>query len=452
MQNNLYHSDVTKILVIDDDPVTRMMLSKTLTKSGYDVKDADSGEKGLEIITTFVPEIVLLDVMMPGMDGYETCSEIRKIYTYNEMPVIMLTGLNDESSVDKAFTIGANDFVTKPINWSLLVKRVKYLVRDKIINMQLVENEARLRQSQRIAKIFYWELNPENYRITISDTFKKMTGLSCDKELEYTDYLVLMPEDERQQLQDYISNILKTGKGYNIDHHIKCKDGKECIFKQYAEAITGKNGEIISVIGTLQDITEQRNAESLIEYQRYYDGLTTLPNKKLFCKTLDSYIRKGKNEVMIAVIMLGIDRFKKINESLGHQTGDVILKSCGERIKNILANRAFVAYGGGDRFSILLNNISNLEYVEKLVEEVNKSLTESFTISGEIIHITCSIGITIHPMDENSSSQLLENAEFAMNKVKETGGANYSYYSPELNKNALRKRELEKHIRYAIDN
>lgn len=209
MSDSLEQTEVSKILVIDDDPTTRFMLVQTLNKSGYMVEEADCGEKGIEKVSAFVPELILLDVMMPGMDGFETCGEIRKITSYNEMPVMMLTGLDDETSVDKAFTVGANDFITKPINWSLLVKRVKYLIRDRIIHMQLVENEARLRQSQRIAKIFYWELKPSNSMVTMSDTFKEQVGLPSEKEIHYSHFINLVHDDERELIEEKISKILK---------------------------------------------------------------------------------------------------------------------------------------------------------------------------------------------------------------------------------------------------
>lgn len=441
-----------KILVIDDDPVIRMMLVKTLTSSGYIVAEADSGEKGLEKLSTFEPELILLDVIMPGMDGFETCGEIRKVFSYNETPVMMLTGLDDESSVDQAFNIGANDFISKPINWSLLVKRVKYLIRDKKMNMQLVENEARLRQSQRIARIFYWELKPATSMVTMSDSFKELAGLPIEEEIHYSYFISLLHEDERDLIEQKISDILKTGKSYQIDHHLSCKSGKECIFKQHAEAIQGKNGEVIRVIGTLQDITQQRHAELLIEYQHYYDELTELPNKNLFCNKLKDSLKENINESMIAVVFIGIDRFKAINESLGYIVGDIIIKETGDRIKNSLSKRGFVARYGGDTFAVVLKDILNLDYLERTLDEIKTSLAERYSAGDESIYITSSIGITVYPLDENTSDQLTANAEFAMNEAKQSGGADYCYYSPEMNIGAQKKRELEKKIRYALDN
>lgn len=445
-------TEASKILVIDDDTTTRFMLVKILTKSGYIVEEADCGEKGVEKVSSFKPELILLDVMMPGMDGFETCSEIRKITSYNETPVMMLTGLDDESSVDQAFTSGANDFISKPINWSLLVKRVKYLIRDKDLHMQLVENEARLRQSQRIAKIFYWELRAGDSMVIMSDSFKEQVGLPADKEIHYSRFIDLVHEDERKLIEEKISETFKTGGNYQIDHHILCKDGKECIFKQHAEAILGSNGEVVRILGTLQDITQQRNAEALIEYQHYYDALTDLPNKHLFCNKLDDFINRDKSEAMASIVFIGINRFKAINESLGYIIGDSIIKETGERIQAALSNRGVVARYGGDIFSILLTDIPHLDYLEKILEKVKLALSEQFSIEGETVYITTSIGITIYPFDENKTEQLTANAEFAMNSAKQHGGESYSYYSPEMNAGAQRKRQIEKDIRYALNN
>lgn len=451
MSDSLEQTEVSKILVIDDDPTTRFMLVKTLNKSGYTVEEADCGEKGIEKVSAFVPELILLDVMMPGMDGFETCGEIRKITSYNETPVMMLTGLDDESSVDKAFTAGANDFITKPINWSLLVKRVKYLIRDRIIHMQLVENEARLRQSQRIAKIFYWELKPSSSMVTMSDSFKEQVGLPADNEIHYSHFINLVREDERELIEEKISDILKKGGSYHLDHHISCQSGKECIFKQQAEAIQGANGDVVRIIGTLQDITQQRHAESIIEYQKNYDELTDLPNKNLFCKKLNESLKNYKSETMIAIAFVGVDRFKAINESLGYKAGDIIIKETGNRIKDVLSSRGLVARHGSS-FAILLNAIPSLDYLERILDEIKSVLAKKYTADGEAIYITSNIGITAYPLDDNKAEQLIANAEFAMNQEKELGGINYLYYSPEMNEAAQKKRFLEKQIRYALDN
>jgi len=443
---------VPKILVIDDDPITRLMLVKTLTKSGYEVEEADGGITGVEKVSSFLPELILLDVMMPDMDGFETCDEIRKIRSYSETPIIMLTGLNDESSVDRAFDIGANDFVTKPINWSLLVKRVKYLIRDSIINMQLIENEARLRQSQRIAKIFYWELIPSNLMFTMSEAFKEHIGFSVDSQINCDDFMGLIHQDERSQVEKKINKILQDGQSYHIDHHIKSVDGRKYVFKQHAEALKGKNGDISRIIGTLQDITQQRHAESIIEYQRYYDELTALPNKKLFYDKLDESLNEHHAGSLMAVVFIGIDRFKTINESLGYGAGDVILQNIGGRIKKLLSGRGVVARNGSDTFSVILNNQSGLSHIENIVDEIRISLSEEYNINNEIVFIKCSLGITVYPLDKSNSVRLTANAEFAMNHAKGLGGDRYSYYSHKMNKVALRKRELEKQIRYALDN
>ena len=452
MVDSLEQTDLAKILVIDDEPTIRFMLVKTLTKSGYVVEEADCGENGIKKVSDFVPELILLDVMMPGMDGFETCSEIRKITSYNETPIMMLTGLDDETSVDQAFNAGANDFISKPINWSLLVKRVKYLIRDRIIHIQLVENEARLRQTQRIAKIFYWELSPADSMVTMSSSFKEQVGLPSDKNIHYSRFMDLVKEDERELIEEKISEIIKIGGSYQVDHHILCEDGKECIFKQHAEAILDSNGEVIRILGTLQNITQQRHAESLIEYQHYYDALTDLPNKNLFSNKINDFLKRDESEAMAAIVFIGINRFKSINESLGHLIGDKIIKETGERIKSVLSNRGLVARYSGDIFSILLTDIPHLDYLEKTLEEIKESLSEKYSVNDETVYVTTSIGITVYPFDENKCEQLTANAEFAMNAAKQLGGINFSYYSPEMNEGAQRKRELEKQIRFALNN
>ena len=441
-----------KILVIDDDPITRKMLVKVLSKSGYTVEEAGSGETGLKKIKNFGPEIILLDVVMPGMDGFQTCTQMRKITTYNETPILMLTGLNDEYSVDQAFNVGANDFIAKPINWSLLVKRVRYLVRDRIMNMQLIENEARLRQSQRIAQISYWELNPETSYITISEDFLAKLELTIEASFTLAYFLNLIHQDERSAVNSKIINILQNGQSYQIDHRLIATNGKEYIFQQHAEALLGENGEIIRILGTLQDITQQRHAEALIEYQRNYDDLTKLPNKRSFYHTLDSYLEKNDSDDLFAIILIGIDRFKTINESMGYKTGDIILKNTATRINEIITGHGIVSRYGDDTFAVIINQTNVLEELEILLNVITSALSMPHKINSENVFSTSSIGITLYPLDESKPDQLTANAEIAMNQAKDMGGSRYCYHSPEMNKDAIRKREIEKHIRYGLEN
>ena len=151
---NQQDNDKRLILVIDDDNITRLTLSKVLEKSGeYKVIDAQNGVDGLQLFKQYHPDMVLLDVVMPDLDGYKTCQEIRKISDADATPILMLTGLNDVESIEHAFNAGATDFITKPINWPLLSQRVRYAMRSSQLYVDLRKKQGQLEHAQRIAQL-----------------------------------------------------------------------------------------------------------------------------------------------------------------------------------------------------------------------------------------------------------------------------------------------------------
>ena len=441
----------SRILVIDDDAITRKMIEKTLLKSGYDVESRAGGKDGLVCAVEFKPEIILLDVIMPVMDGYQTCQELRKVFDHNETKIIMLTGLNDGSSVDKAFDMGANDFITKPINWSLLVKRVRYALRERHMYYQLAENEARLKQSQRMAGISYWEYNPETDNVEISGVFCD-AALGGQNSINKDKFFDLIYHEDRKMIVDEFCRICLDGGSYHKDHRLIDSDGNEVIYQQLAEAIAGSDGHLVSVLGTLQDITKERHASALIEYQKYYDELTGAPNKQFFYKELEAVIEKGDTCELTAIVFIGIDRFKTINNSLGYKVGDEILKSSVDRIKFAAGPHSIVSRYSGDSFAVIIKGLHHLDELELQLELLQKLISDPYLINNEKLFLSCSSGIVIYPLEDGDSAYLTACAESAMNQAKSLGGNQYCYHSQELSEKAIRMRKLEKQIRNAIDN
>lgn len=443
---------VAGILVIDDDVVTRTMLSKTLTNSGYRVEVSASGEDGIAKLKKLRPDLVLLDVVMPGLDGFETCSRIREFASYADTPIIMLTGLNDIKSVDAAFEVGANDFITKPINWSLLVKRVRYAIRDRKLNQQLIENEAKLRQSQRIAQLAYWELNLLDRMITISDDSSLVNIIADNGRVSLDDFLDQVHLEDREMVATSLEKVLHDGGHCQIDYRIMLKEGGELILAQHAEAIKGDNHAIMSVLGTLQDITKQKHAEFLIEFQRNYDQLTNLPNKNYF---LDEFDKRQAGVAgdgqQLAVLFFGVDRFKSINQSLGYQVGDILLQFLAGKLKDIFQNRGFVSRYAGDTFAVLVSAQDGIEQLDSLMKQALDSLGSAYNIFGEKVYCTVSVGVSIYPDETGSAEQLAGFAETAMGMAKNNGGSCIFYHSEKINTHAKQCHAIDNHLRYALE-
>ncbi|MDH5764655.1 MAG: EAL domain-containing protein [Gammaproteobacteria bacterium] len=441
---------VSKVLVIDDDVITRKTISKMLSQSGCTVYTKPNGVEGIECAQEVKPDIILLDVMMPLINGYQTCVKLRELFDHNEVKIIMLTGMNDGSSVDRAFDAGANDFIVKPINWQLLVKRVRYALRERYMHYQLVENEAMLKQSQRMAGITYWEFDPETDQVTFSGVFAD-EHLENVKSITKDRFFEMVHDEDRELIHKEFCRICLHGGSYHKDLRIHDKKNNEMIYQQQAEAMFGSDGYLIRIIGTLQDVTKEHHAAALIEYQKYYDDLTGAPNKSSHYRDLDTLLSRNKDSELIVVLFIGLDRFKSINNSLGYKIGDEILKQSVERIKAAIDEHCIVCRYSGDGFTVIVKGLKNLGVLEVMLRLILKSMSDPFVVENEEIYLSCSIGIAVSPLEDGDAVHLTECAENAMNQAKTSGGNQYCYHSVNISQTAINKREVEKQIRYAIE-
>jgi diguanylate cyclase (GGDEF)-like protein len=324
-------------LVIDDDAMMRLLVRESLAGIDVDVVEAGDGESGLAAFERARPDIVLLDVMMPGLDGYAVCERLRADPSGAGTPVLMITGLDDHGSITRAYDAGATDFVTKPIPWPILAHRVRYMLRSS-------------------------------------------------------------------------------------------------------------------------------EAAERIRYLAHYDGLTDLPNRVLLKEQLRyamaQAIRHGRT---VGTLCLDLDHFKRINDTLGHARGDMLLKLVaqrlteqvrqGDRIFREEGDPAFpnVARMGGNEFTVLLTELAQGQDAAKVAQRILGALSRPFSLEGQEIFISASIGIALHPTDGEDDDALLMNADAAMHDAKQRGRNTYRFYNQSMNAAAHQRLTLENQLRRAID-
>ncbi|MGX6445073.1 putative bifunctional diguanylate cyclase/phosphodiesterase [Neobacillus sp. K501] len=215
--------------------------------------------------------------------------------------------------------------------------------------------------------------------------------------------------------------------------------------------ILDDQGQLIKINGVFTDITEHKKAEEQIEYMAYYDDLTRLPNRNLFYKRLNQeMVRASENQKKLAVMFMDLDRFKTINDSLGHHIGDLLLQAVSERLKTLLNDHPIISRIGGDEFTIVLPSDQNSEY-ENLAKEVIELFTRPFLLEGHEIFITPSIGISLFPDHGNTEDELIKKADLAMYYAKDRGKNNFYVYTTGLEKIHSRKMKLENYLRRAIE-
>jgi diguanylate cyclase (GGDEF)-like protein len=317
--------DSARILIVDDDRTMRLLLRHALERDGYSVEEAGDGLEALALFTTCDPDIVLMDAAMPEMDGFLACESLQDVPGGKDTPVLMITGLDDDASVERAFAAGASDYITKPVNWAVLRQRVRRMV-------------------------------------------------------------------------------------------------------------------------------NERRAERHVNFLAYHDSLTGLPNRTLFIERLEHHIaRARRGGAQIAVLFMDLDGFKLINDSLGHDVGDLLLKAVSDRLTSVLRESDTVARLGGDEFTAIVSDVDSEGQISTAARRVLAELTAPVVVNGQEVFVGASIGIAVYPNDGHDVRTLLRSADMAMYRAKELGRNNYQFYTPDMGDRVLARMSLESSVRRALD-
>lgn len=435
------------LLVVDDDEHIRQVAALHLEHAGYRVLQASNGQEALTLFdeSKSKPVMVLLDMIMPVLDGYETCRHLRQRVQGLRLPILILTGLNDESSVDLAFQAGATDFVSKPINWAVLVQRVRYALRDREMYLELEQKEKRLSHAQRIAKLGYGQINLTTGVIDFSPEIAEMLGMEGQSVMSAQEFFDLLEPSDQKLMQQALDDAVSSSGQYMFEHRLQLPDQPEKVILQQGEA-KQIDGEWL-IIGTLQDITERVKAEEMIYFHTYYDPLSDLPNRTLFEKQLNEQLRRDELQ---AVLFVGLDRFKAVNDSLGHTRGDLLLKEIATRFSALQRDAMVVARFAGNIFSIYLPKVGTVEEVDDLAQSLLEIVAIPVVIGELNLEMSASVGIALYPLEVESVERLLLGADTALNLAKQHGGAQYRYFSSELDGLAQERLLLEQELREAI--
>ena len=453
------------VLVVDDDPAVRTFVCAALEQIGLEVCEASDGSQAIEQFMSRHPDIIVLDVMMPVMDGYTACSRLRGSVGGNRVPILMMTGLDDVEAIAGAYEHGATDFIMKPLNPTILSHRVRYMLRGSRTLDAFLRSEARLGLAQRIAKIGNWEWQPHTGQFSASAELCRLMGIRLQDFSGTLDaFLQAVAADDRERVEQSLRRILTDRTPCDIDHRILLPNGSDFIVNLQAEAIFDDQLKALTIVGTAQDISERKRSEREIHRLAYYDSLTGLPNRVLFKDRVTHAIAHARRyQYHLALLFLDLDRFKVINDTLGHNIGDQLLKHVAERLSESIRHSDSIGRStdtdqthqlarlGGDEFTVLLTNLRDVQDASKVARRILQALARPFMVGGHEIFVTVSVGIAIFPADGDSVDVLLKNSDTAMYHAKEQGRNNFQYYSNAMNAEANERLTLEGEVRHATE-
>ncbi|MBU0966968.1 MAG: EAL domain-containing protein [Proteobacteria bacterium] len=466
MNKNRSSGEQAVVLIVDDDMAQRLLMRETLHDSSLVVEEAANGVEALAAFERFSPDLVLMDVKMPKMDGFTACSMMRKLASGQDAVIVLVTGLEDFASIGRAFDAGATDFITKPVNWPLLSHRVRYLLRAGRAFRNLRQSENRLSIAQHIARLGNWDWNIDKNSIYCSPQMYRIFGLPAEESpATYEVFLERVHADERDSVKDLVRKALQAKKAYSIDYRIVQSDGACRNVHEQADVVYDERGNPVSMQGTVQDITERIKTEEKIRFLAYYDGLTGLPNRQLFLEHFNQALFAAQRDgSKVALLYLDLDRFKRINDTLGHSAGDKLLKAISICLADSIRSSDIVAKAclpdkpgvtlsrlGGDEFTILLTRLAEEEQAGRVAQRILDLLSQPNRIADQEVYISGSIGITLYPSDGEDVDILLRNADVAMYHAKESGRNSFQYFSEQMNQRTMEKLSIETDLKKALE-
>jgi diguanylate cyclase (GGDEF)-like protein/PAS domain S-box-containing protein len=605
------------IMVVDDDENMRGMLRDALTRLGYTVVEAENGLKALSLFEAAIFDLVLLDVMMPDINGFDVCTAMRGLPGRENVPIVMLTGINEVSAISRAYEVGATDFLTKGTSWLILNERIRYVLRASRAVERLRTSETRLAKAQQIADLGSWEWDIDHRSFYCSWHTLEICGLDVMPDsMSYEDLLHCVHPDDREQVDRTIQQAIQRRASCQLDHRIIRPDGSERIVLHHLDFSEEQDGPVRRIAGTIQDITRRKQTEQLEEdrnqalemiirseplkellmhivqmlerqrpegvasvslakdnqlflgagprlpeefaqamegvaiepmngsaaaaayyrdaavaanieesphwethralagehqlrsavalpilsgaggvlgtvelyyrnplassaadlellamagklvaiameqgalnerliHESHHDTLTELPNRLLLADRLEhSLAWGGRYDKKVALVCINLDRFKHINDSLGHHVGDQLLRQVAERLRACTRLSDTLARTGGDEFTLVLDGIDDPHRVSSMAARVLASLNPAFLIDQRELYVSASIGISVSPDDGVEAPTLLRNADTAMHFAKSQGGNRYQYFDADMNAAVSERLELENDLRKALE-
>jgi PAS domain S-box-containing protein len=461
------------VLLVDDDGVARLLTASALAERGFRVIEAASGKAALEHFVADAPDIVVLDALMPELDGFATCERLRKLPGGEHVPVLMLTGLDDETSIARAYEAGATDFFVKTNSqWTLLAERLRYLLRSARMRKELAASQAKLTRAQRIARLGSWVWDLSGRWVTLSEECYSIAGLTR-QEGGVADWFVWsrVLDEDRVRIVELFREALVTRKPLDFECRLVRPTNQVRTVHVEAEVEFDEGGRAVAMHGVVQDITERKQAEDQIRQLANFDSLTGLPNRRFFRDQLAGSIdRASATGGQVAVLFIDVDRFKQTNDTLGHDVGDQLLREVGKRLNQTVRDSDTVARSGagearpaagasvhsvarlgGDEFIVLLTDITGPDDVARVVERLLETIRQPMHCGAQELFVTASIGVSLFPQHGQDVDTLIRMADIAMYVVKDAGRNGWQIFDGAMNAATAQRWRLETALHRALE-
>ena len=468
------------ILVIDAAPESLRIISEHLYSEGYVVRQAQDGRLALSMVRAQVPDLILLDIALPDMDGLEVCRRFQADKVMRDVPVVLLAGRDDPVGMARGIKLGARDYIGKPCEREELVLKVRTQLELQALRAGL-ESRVRLRTAQleTAADALRDEINMRRKAeealelagkvfdasfdailvtdvqgsiMAVNPAFTRLSGYTREDALGKNPDFLKSDRHENDFYERKWSSLAEkgywTGEVWN-----RRKDGNVLPMMETISACKDKSGAITNYISVIIDISEMKDAQTLIKFLAYHDPLTGLPNRIVAREHFDGLINDGgADSGMVAVICFDLDRFKIINDSIGHAIGDQVLKILAGKFLSSLSDSDKITRQGGDEFLLISGKISELDQAVGIAQLIIEQVDQELLVDGHRLSISASLGIAVYPDHGETLDDLLRNAENALYQAKKDGGNTYRFFTEDMGRKAMRKLQMQTLLRAALAN
>lgn len=456
------------ILVADDEKLMRDSVQELLALYGLNCLLAKDGREALTILAQNSIDILLLDLIMPEVDGFQVMKQVKN--NYPDIDIIITSGEATFQNATLAMRHGVKDFLHKPYIPSELIKVVNNLIEKRALKHKLDEMSQYIKMSEERYRFFVnnspdivYMLDKNGFFVFVNERVTELLGYT-QEEFIGRHYAEFIDKDNIEKAHfAFDASPAKLDIAQKVEFKIKpkfpgsdwcCFESRSVAVKLNASVVPLPNSEdnFVGIYGVARDISEQKRLDELVYFQIYHDALTNLPNRMLFRDRINFAISQAnRNARKVAVMFLDMDRFKVVNDSLGHIAGDKLLQKISERLSRCIRDSDTLARVGGDEFNLMLPDIGSREDVIRIINKITYALEQPFVINNNDVYVTFSIGTALYPDDGNSSETLIKHADMAMYNIKGKGKNGHEFFSDHMQLLFKEHLSIENGIRKAIE-